>query len=200
MSSSISVLFWFSRTATRFSRHFTYSFFFRRHSRAASLKMSTYIWNRSQAGKLWNEDWWLATTQYTDIVVSTHAIYHICENCWEVWLAIVYIQCTIWSCFAKQNIMTIIILNIFWNIRWNTTVPGGSHAWRCSRQRWVTGDFKDKTLKWWGGGRLWHYNDLCLMNQDTIVSCDQGVYHGFSFSFLIVSLNCNMLIVDYCMF
>lgn len=36
-SSSISVLFWFSNTATRFSRHLTYSFFFRRHSRAASL-------------------------------------------------------------------------------------------------------------------------------------------------------------------
>lgn len=38
LSSSIRVLFWFSRTATRFSRHLTYSFFFRRHSRAASLK------------------------------------------------------------------------------------------------------------------------------------------------------------------
>lgn len=36
-SSSMRVLFWFSSTATRFSRHFTYSFFFRRHSRAASL-------------------------------------------------------------------------------------------------------------------------------------------------------------------
>ena len=34
----MSVLFWFSKTATRFSRHFTYSFFFLRHSRAASLK------------------------------------------------------------------------------------------------------------------------------------------------------------------
>ncbi len=37
-SSSISVLFWFSNTATRFSRHLTYSFFFLRHSRAASLE------------------------------------------------------------------------------------------------------------------------------------------------------------------
>lgn len=37
-SSSIRVLFWFSNTATRFSRHLTYSFFFLRHSRAASLK------------------------------------------------------------------------------------------------------------------------------------------------------------------
>lgn len=38
LSSSMRVLFWFSKTATRFSRHLTYSFFFRRHSRAASLK------------------------------------------------------------------------------------------------------------------------------------------------------------------
>lgn len=38
LSSSMSVLFWFSKTATRFSRHLTYSFFFRRHSRAASLE------------------------------------------------------------------------------------------------------------------------------------------------------------------
>lgn len=37
-SSSMRVLFWFSNTATRFSRHFTYSFFFRRHSLAASLR------------------------------------------------------------------------------------------------------------------------------------------------------------------
>lgn len=37
-SSSIKVLFWFSNTATRFSRHLTYSFFFLRHSRAASLE------------------------------------------------------------------------------------------------------------------------------------------------------------------
>lgn len=37
LSSSIRVLFWFSSTATRFSKHFTYSFFFLRHSRAASL-------------------------------------------------------------------------------------------------------------------------------------------------------------------
>lgn len=36
-SSSIRVLFWFSNTATRFSRHFMYSFFFLRHSLAASL-------------------------------------------------------------------------------------------------------------------------------------------------------------------
>src|SRR4029434_9667565 len=40
-SSSISVLFWFSKTATRFSKHFTYSFFFRLHSRAASLHTHT---------------------------------------------------------------------------------------------------------------------------------------------------------------
>ena len=33
----MSALFWFSSTATRFSRHLMYSFFFRRHSRAASL-------------------------------------------------------------------------------------------------------------------------------------------------------------------
>lgn len=38
LSSSMSVLFWFSKTATRFSKHLTYSFFFRRHSRAASLQ------------------------------------------------------------------------------------------------------------------------------------------------------------------
>lgn len=37
-SSSISFLFWTSSTATRLSRHFTYSFFRRRHSLAASLK------------------------------------------------------------------------------------------------------------------------------------------------------------------
>lgn len=37
LSSSMRVLFWFSSTATRFSRHLTYSFFFLRHSRAASL-------------------------------------------------------------------------------------------------------------------------------------------------------------------
>lgn len=41
LSSSMSVLFCFSRTATRFSRHLTYSFFFRRHSRAASLEATT---------------------------------------------------------------------------------------------------------------------------------------------------------------
>lgn len=41
LSSSMSVLFWFSKTATRFSRHLTYSFFFRRHSRAASLQRKT---------------------------------------------------------------------------------------------------------------------------------------------------------------
>lgn len=34
----MSALFWFSRTATRFSRHLTYSFFFRLHSFAASLE------------------------------------------------------------------------------------------------------------------------------------------------------------------
>lgn len=38
LSSSMRVLFWFSSTATRFSKHFTYSFFFLRHSRAASLQ------------------------------------------------------------------------------------------------------------------------------------------------------------------
>ena len=37
-NSSISVLFWFSNTATRFSKHLTYSFFFRLHSFAASLE------------------------------------------------------------------------------------------------------------------------------------------------------------------
>lgn len=41
LSSSISILFCFSSTATRFSRHLTYSFFFRRHSRAASLEATT---------------------------------------------------------------------------------------------------------------------------------------------------------------
>lgn len=45
-SSSISFLFWTSRTATRLSRHLTYSFFRRRHSLAASLKE-----NRKQKGK-----------------------------------------------------------------------------------------------------------------------------------------------------
>jgi len=39
-NSSINALFWFSRTATRFSKHLTYSFFFRRHSFAASLFLS----------------------------------------------------------------------------------------------------------------------------------------------------------------
>lgn len=37
-SSSMSFLFWTSSTATRLSRHFTYSFFRRRHSLAASLE------------------------------------------------------------------------------------------------------------------------------------------------------------------
>lgn len=41
LSSSMSILFCFSSTATRFSRHLTYSFFFRRHSRAASLEATT---------------------------------------------------------------------------------------------------------------------------------------------------------------
>lgn len=41
LSSSMSILFCFSSTATRFSRHLTYSFFFRRHSRAASLELTT---------------------------------------------------------------------------------------------------------------------------------------------------------------
>ena len=50
-SSSIRVLFWFSNTATRFSRHFTYSFFFLRHSRAASLE-------RKRKGK--GKDVWVA--------------------------------------------------------------------------------------------------------------------------------------------
>ena len=36
LSSSIRALFWFSSTATLVSRHFMYSFFFLRHSRAAS--------------------------------------------------------------------------------------------------------------------------------------------------------------------
>lgn len=45
-SSSISFLFWTSSTATRLSRHLTYSFFRRRHSLAASLKE-----NRKQKGK-----------------------------------------------------------------------------------------------------------------------------------------------------
>ena len=40
-NSSISVWFLFSSTATRFSRHFMYSFFFLRHSRAASLQKRT---------------------------------------------------------------------------------------------------------------------------------------------------------------
>lgn len=41
LSSSMSILFCFSSKATRFSRHLTYSFFFRRHSRAASLEATT---------------------------------------------------------------------------------------------------------------------------------------------------------------
>ena len=43
LSSSISALFWFSSTATLFSRHLMYSFFFRRHSLAASLFFSSRI-------------------------------------------------------------------------------------------------------------------------------------------------------------
>lgn len=42
-NSSISALFWFSKTATRFSKHFIYSFFFLRHSRAASRFLSNLI-------------------------------------------------------------------------------------------------------------------------------------------------------------
>lgn len=44
LSSSMRVLFWFSSTATRFSRHLTYSFFFLRHSRAASLWHKNHVW------------------------------------------------------------------------------------------------------------------------------------------------------------
>lgn len=51
-SSSIRVLFWFSNTATRFSRHLTYSFFFLRHSRAASLERE-----RERKGKRGKDDW-----------------------------------------------------------------------------------------------------------------------------------------------
>lgn len=42
-SSSIRALFWFSSTATLFSRHLMYSFFFLLHSRAASLFFSNLI-------------------------------------------------------------------------------------------------------------------------------------------------------------
>lgn len=55
LSSSIRVLFWFSSTATRFSRHRTYSFFLRRHSLAASLffrRRSSLLWMDSVVGCL----------------------------------------------------------------------------------------------------------------------------------------------------
>lgn len=48
LSSSMRVLFWFSSTATRFSRHLTYSFFFLRHSRAASLEPTQGKWLQEQ--------------------------------------------------------------------------------------------------------------------------------------------------------
>lgn len=57
-SSSMSFLFWTSSTATRLSRHLTYSFFRRRHSLAASLKESRserakgkYFWHAATTRK-----------------------------------------------------------------------------------------------------------------------------------------------------
>lgn len=55
LSSSMRVLFWFSSTATRFSRHLTYSFFFLRHSLAASLEpiQGKWLQEQPQYGKDW---------------------------------------------------------------------------------------------------------------------------------------------------
>lgn len=65
LSSSMRVLFWFSSTATRFSKHLTYSFFFLRHSRAASLcdiKKKTGVKMMNKLRKLWT----LTTSHQTD--------------------------------------------------------------------------------------------------------------------------------------
>lgn len=56
-SSSISFLFWTSSTATRLSRHFTYSFFRRRHSLAASLKKVEAKGQTKQFCMLLQTDW-----------------------------------------------------------------------------------------------------------------------------------------------
>lgn len=70
LSSSIRVLFWFSSTATRFSRHLTYSFFFRRHSRAASLEATTTVTVKKKPQHLgfsprYNRELSLAINQFT---------------------------------------------------------------------------------------------------------------------------------------
>ena len=60
-SSSISLLFWTSSTATRLSRHFTYSFFRRRHSLAASLKNK----KKKQKGK--QNNFCMLLTEQTEV-------------------------------------------------------------------------------------------------------------------------------------
>lgn len=52
LSSSIRALFCVSKTATRLSRHLMYSFFFLRHSRAASLKTKFFNLIKSELQRL----------------------------------------------------------------------------------------------------------------------------------------------------
>lgn len=55
----MSALFWFSNTATRFSRHLMYSFFLRRHSRAAS----RFFCSRISRFRVWS---WGAIREYIE--------------------------------------------------------------------------------------------------------------------------------------
>lgn len=84
-SSSIRVLFWFSSTATRFSRHLTYSFFFLRHSRAASL------WhNKDQDTVRETSGYWLScmgwytSSSLEQLLVEVLKFFFICKYVYTV--------------------------------------------------------------------------------------------------------------------
>lgn len=65
--------------------------------------------------------------------------------------------------------------------------------------KWLQGQNAEMMGRWeiFSGGIIM----ICVQWIKTLfMSRDQGIYQGFSFSFLNLSLNCNMLIVDYCMF
>lgn len=73
-NSSMRVLFWFSSTATRFSRHLTYSFFFLRHSRAASLSTQNMDPNKNQSN-VWI--YWIHSTEKSETVRQGQASVHM---------------------------------------------------------------------------------------------------------------------------
>lgn len=77
-SSSINVLFWFSRTATRFSKHFTYSFFFRLHSFAASLKRKREYQVSETLDNMQN--WLLTTAKFRSSKKCVLSSERLCQN------------------------------------------------------------------------------------------------------------------------